>query len=168
MLRSQGHHHPHTARKAAGAMRNQALLVFSVGGRRLAARTEDIAGVQPWRGSTPVPSETPFVNAMIRFEKECMPVFDLAGKLNQTLNSDRPLCLVIRHEDGPMAICIDARIPSLHTVDRSTIQRRDDEDADIAGVCPAGDEQVTVINCARLGRVQSPLGVDARPRVEPA
>ena len=152
MLRSQGHRRQHTGPKTVGSMRNQALLVFSVGGRRLGARTEEIAGVQLWQHAMPVPSDTPFVNAMIRFDKECMPVFDLAGKLKQTLDSDSPLCLMIKHEDGPMAICIDAHIPSLHMVDSSTIQGRDSEDADIVGVCSAGDEQVTVINCARLGK----------------
>ncbi len=152
MLRSQGHNHRHTGHKTAGSVRNQALLVFSVGGRRLGARTEDIAGVQLWQHATPVPSDTPFVNAMVRFDEKCMPVYDLAGKLNQTLDTDSPLCLMIKHEDGPMAICIDAHIPSLHMVDPSTIQGRDSEDADIAGVCSAGDEQVTVINCARLGK----------------
>ena len=152
MLRSQSHNHRHTGHNTVGSMRHQALLVFSVGGRRLGARTEDIAGVQLWQHATPVPSDTPFVNAMIRFDKECMPVYDLAAKLNQTLDSDSPLCLMIKHEDGPMAICIDAHIPSLHMVDPSTIQSRDSGDADIAGVCSAGDEQVTVINCTRLGK----------------
>lgn len=152
MLRSQSHSHRHTGHNTVGSMRHQALLVFSVGGRRLGARTEDIAGVRLWQHATPVPSDTPFVNAMIRFDKECMPVYDLAAKLNQTLDSDSPLCLMIKHEDGPMAICIDAHIPSLHMVDPSTIQGRDSGDADIAGVCSAGDEQVTVINCARLGK----------------
>ena len=152
MLRSQGQNHRHTGHKTAGSIRNQGLLVFWVGGRRLGARTEDIAGVQLWQHATPVPSDTPFVNAMIRVDKECMPVYDLAGRLNQTLDTDSPLCLMIKHEDGPMAICIDAHIPSLHMVDPSTIQTRDSDDADIAGVCSAGDEQVTVINCARLGK----------------
>src|SRR5688572_21864504 len=135
MLRFQAHNHRHTDRKTAGAMHNQALLVFSVGGRRMAVQVEDIAGVRCWQHTTPVPSDTPFVNAMVRFDKECMPVFDLAGKLNQTLDSDSPLCLMIKHEDGPMAICIDARIPSLHMVDPSTIRGLDSKDEDIAGVC---------------------------------
>jgi chemotaxis signal transduction protein len=152
MLRSQGHTHRHPGHKTVGSVRNQTLLVFSVGGRRLGVRTEDIMGVQLWQHATPVPSDTPFVNAMVRFDKECMPVFDLAGKLNRTLDSDSLLCLMIKHEDGPMAICIDAHIPSLHIVDPSTIQGRESDDADIAGVCLAGDEQVTVINCARLGK----------------
>ncbi|MET0513956.1 MAG: chemotaxis protein CheW [Nitrospiraceae bacterium] len=152
MLRSQNHDHRRTGHKAVGSPRNQALLVFWVGGRRLAARMEDIAGVQVWQHATPVPSDTPFVNAMIRFDTECMPVYDLATKLNQRLDSDSPLCLMIKHEDGPMAICIDAHIPSLRVVDPSTIQGGDNGDADIAGVCSAGDEQVLIINCAKLGK----------------
>ena len=46
-----------------------------------------------------------------------MPVYDLGGRLSRHPEGDTLLCLVARHVDGPMAICIDGVIPSLHNVD---------------------------------------------------
>jgi chemotaxis signal transduction protein len=36
------------------------VVVFSVGGKKLAARTEDVGGIAPWIEPLPVPSRTPF------------------------------------------------------------------------------------------------------------
>ncbi|WP_447603598.1 chemotaxis protein CheW [Nitrospira sp. Nam80] len=126
--------------------------MFSVGGRQVAARTEEIAGVRPWPEAMPVPSNTPFVTSLIRIDKECLPVYDLAAKLNGRINPVGALCLIIKHEDGPLAVCIDPSIPSLHMVDSSTIQERPSDESDIVGICSVGDEQLSIIHLARLGK----------------
>src|SRR5687767_8804831 len=91
------------------------VVLFSIGGMKLAARTEDVGGVSPWVESIPVPSRTPFVQAMLKRANHVMPVYDLAARLNCTLIGSPLLCLEARHLDGPMAICIDAEMPSLET-----------------------------------------------------
>jgi chemotaxis signal transduction protein len=128
------------------------LLVFSVGGRQVAARTEEVAGVRPWPETLPVPSDTPFVTALVRLEKDCMPVYDLAARLNRTVDPTTALCLIVKHEDGPMAICIDASIPSLHMVDSASIHEQAGGDSDIAGICSIGEDRLSIIHLARLGR----------------
>jgi len=128
------------------------LLVFSVGGRQVAARTEEVAGVRPWPEAMPVPSDTPFVTALVRLEKDCMPVYDLAARLNRTVDPATALCLLVKHEDGPMAICIDASIPSLHMADSANIHEQTGGDSDIAGICSIGEERLSIIHLAGLGK----------------
>lgn len=141
--------------EAAVPRRSRGLLVFTVGGRQLAACTEEIAGVRPWPQAMPVPSHTPFVSALIRLEKDCLPVYDLAARLNRTIDPATALCLLVKHEDGPMAICIDPSIPSLHMADSITLHDRPGDDSDIAGTCSIGEEQLTIIRLARLGKASS-------------
>ena len=108
-------------------------MVFSIGGMKLAARTEDVGGVSPWTGTIPVPSRTPFVQAMLKQDNHVMPVYDLAARLNCSLQGDPLLYLVARHLDGPMAICIDADVPSLETVEVTAIRPNDQRGYRIAG-----------------------------------
>lgn len=61
------------------------------------------------------------------------------------------LCLVVKHVDGPLAICIDAEVPSLQMVPRSSLQYQHGDDPDMAGSCVAGGEQLPIINLATLG-----------------
>jgi chemotaxis signal transduction protein len=112
MLRAARQHE-----QVVSAKRSWNVVVFSVGGKKLAARTEDVGGVAPWIDPVPVPSRTPFVGAMLKREKDVMPVYDLGTRLSREPEGDPLLCLVARHVDGPMAICIDGVIPSLHNVD---------------------------------------------------
>lgn len=151
MLRSQLRRQSHTTASVAAHARVQALVVFSVAGKRLAARSEEIGGVQPWPGATPVPSDTPFVTSLVRHEDSCLPVFDLAAKFNRTVREEEPLCLIVKHVDGPLAICIDSQVPSLHVVPRSAVQYQAGLDPDMAGSCVTGDEQLPLINLATLG-----------------
>jgi chemotaxis signal transduction protein len=134
------------------AQRNRGLLVFSVGGRPLAARADEIAGVRPWPKAMPVPSDTPFVSALVRLENDCLPVYDLAARLNRTVDPASALCLIVKHEEGPMAICIDSSIPSLHMGESIAIQEGISDEADIIGTCSIGEEQVSIIRLARLGK----------------
>ena len=151
MLRAQLRRQSPVGMKGAAEARMQNMVVFSVGGQRLAARTDEIGGVMPWPGATAVPSDTPFVASLVRQEKGCLPVFDLAAKFNRTMQEHEPLCLVVKHIDGPLAICIDSHVPSLHMVARSALQYRAGNDPDIAGTCIAGDEELPIINLTTLG-----------------
>lgn len=128
--------------------------MFSVGGKRLAARTEDVGGVAPWVESIPVPSRTPFVQAMLKRGNQVMPVYDLAAQLNCRLQGDLLLCLVARHIDGPLAICIDADMPSLETVDATAIRPNANGDADMLGAVTIGGNEVAIVALQRLGRAK--------------
>lgn len=128
------------------------VVVFSVGGVKLAARTEDVGGVSPWTESIPVPSRTPFVQAMLKRDNGVMPVYDLATRLGRTLQGDPLLCLVVRHLDGPMAICIDAEMPSLETVDATAIRPTNRGDIETLGSVMMAGSEVAIVALQRLGR----------------
>lgn len=151
MLRSQSRKQGQTAARSTAENRMLRLVVFSVAGQRLAARTEEIGGVMPWPGAIPVPSETRFVTSLVRHEDRYLPVFDLAAKFQRTMHERESLCLVVKHVDGPLAICIDAEVPSLQMVPRSSLQYQHGDDPDMAGSCVAGGEQLPIINLATLG-----------------
>ena len=128
------------------------VMVFSIGGLKLAARTEDVEEVSPWIGSIPVPSRTPFVQAMLKRKNLVMPVYDLATRLSRKLQGDPLLCLVVRHIDGPMAICIDAEMPSLETVDAMDIRSNDRGDIETIGTVTIAGNDVAIVALQRLGR----------------
>ena len=147
MLRAAGEQ-----QQTQAAKRSWNVVLFSVGGVKLAARTEDVEGVSPWTESIPVPSRTPFVQAMLKRDNHVMPVYDLATKLSRKLQGDPLLCLVARHLDGPIAICIDADVPSLETVDATAIRPHDGEDVETLGMVTIGGEDVVIVALQRLGR----------------
>src|SRR5688572_9610470 len=132
--------------------RSRNVVVFSIGGIKLAARTEDVGGVSPWTESIPVPSRTPFVQAMLKRDNHVMPVYDLAGRLSRTLIGSPLLCLEVRHLDGPMAICIDAEMPSLETVDVTAIRSNTRGDIETHGTVTIAGNDVTIVALQRLGR----------------
>ncbi len=126
--------------------------MFSIGGVKLAARTEDVGGVSPWTETVPVPSRTPFVQAMLKRDNYVMPVYDLAARMSRKLIGSPLLCLEVRHLDGPMAICIDAAVPSLETVDRSAIRPNGREDIESLGSVTIGGNDVAIVALQQLGR----------------
>ena len=126
--------------------------MFSVGGVKLAARAEDVGGVSPWTESIPVPSRTPFVKAMLRRGDHVMPVYDLASRLSSPVQGNLLLCLEARHLDGPMAICIDADVPSLETVDATAIRPHGRGDIETLGSVMIGENDVAIVALQRLGR----------------
>jgi hypothetical protein len=81
-----------------------------------------------------------------------MPVYDLAGRMNRTVQGDPLLCLEVRHLDGPMAICIDADVPSLETVEVAVIRPSGDKDIESLGSVTIGEHDVTIVALQRLGR----------------
>ena len=137
---------------AQATKRSWNVVVFSVGGMKLAARTEGVGGVSPWTESIPVPSRTPFVQAMLKRDNNVIPVYDLAARLSRKLTGSPLLCLVARHLDGPMAICIDADVPSLETVDATAIRQNGRGDIETLGSVTIGENDVAIVALQRLGR----------------
>jgi chemotaxis signal transduction protein len=138
--------------QAVSAKRSWNVVVFSVGGKKLAARTEDVGGVAPWIDPVPVPSRTPFVGAMLKREKEVMPVYDLGTRLSRHPEGDPLLCLVAHHVDGPMAICIDGVVPSLHSVDVAQIAPSKHLDLETLGSFSDEGQEIDIVALQRLGR----------------
>jgi chemotaxis signal transduction protein len=138
--------------QAVTGKRSWNVVVFSVGGQKLAARTEDVGGVSPWIDPVPVPSRTPFVEAMLKRDKDVMPVYDLATRLGRELEGDPLLCLVARHVDGPLAICIDGIIPSLHNVDIAQIAPSKHLDMETLGSFMDEGQEIDIVALQRLGR----------------
>jgi len=129
-------------------------VVFSVGGVKLAARTEDVEGVSSWAETIPVPSRTPFVQAMLKRDNHVMAVYDLAARLNRVAQGEPLLCLVARHLDGPMAICIDAAMPSLQAVNPASIRPNSSMDIESLGLITIGAQDVAIVALQRLGRLR--------------
>lgn len=138
--------------QAQGTKRSWNVVVFSVGGMKFAARTEEVGEVSPWTEAIPVPSRTPFVQAMMKRDNRVMPVYDLAARLSCTVQGSPLLCLVARHLDGPMAICIDADVPSIETVEGTSIRPNDGGDIESLGSVTIGGHEVVILALQRLGR----------------
>ena len=140
--------------QALSAKRLWNVVVFSVGGVKLAARTEDVEGVSSWAATIPGPSRTPFVQAMLKRDNHVMPVYDLAARLNRVVQGEPLLCLVARHLDGPMAICIDAAMPSLQAVNPASIRPNSSGDIESLGLVTIGAQDVAIVALQRLGRLR--------------
>lgn len=144
MLRTGERLQRHTAR------RSWDVLVFSVGGRRLAVKTLEVGGVSPWGESVPVAGRTPFVTAVIRLNQVVLPVFDLASSLRLSVLGN-PLCLRVRHPLGDMAMCIDEEIPVLHTLHPSMVQHYRGTDVPADGSYANGLDEIPILSVSRLG-----------------
>lgn len=127
------------------------LVVFSIGGRRAAARAEEVGGIWPWTATMVVPSGTLYINAIMRRGDEVMPVFDLAGRLGTRVNESSRLCLIAKRHDGAMAVCIDGAIPTLHMIDLESVRSVRGAEADVVGICRIGEEEMTLYSLRRLG-----------------
>jgi chemotaxis signal transduction protein len=127
------------------------LLVFSVGGRRMAARAKDVDGIWPWTEVVSIPSGTPHVTAVLRQGEDILPVFDLAGRLSVQVKGSALLCLIAKRKDGPMAICIDGDIPTLQSVNEESIRPVAWKDSDVIGTCRIEAEELPVYSLAQLG-----------------
>ncbi len=129
------------------------LVVFAVGGQRIAARAEEVGRVSHWPETMPIPSETPFVKSVARCDKEVLPVFDFAARLNVHVQGRAPLCLVVKHEDGPMAICVDEEIPVLQMVEPSAVQPYSGPDPDIVATYVGEADCIPIYSLATLGKM---------------
>ena len=139
-------------KQAVAAKKSWNVVIFSIGGLNLAARTEDVGGVIPWIEPVPVPSRTPFVGALLKRDKEVMPVYDLGARIDRNPEGDSPLCLVARHVDGPMAICIDSVVPSIRNVEVAQILSSKRVDLETLGCFTNQGEDIEIIALQRLGR----------------
>jgi len=127
------------------------LLVFSVGGRRLAAKTDEVAGISEWKEIIPVPSRMPFISAVVRQDQAVLPVFDLAELLHVSVQGDYCLCLKVKHPRGTMAICIDEEMPILHTLDLAAIQPYQGKEFRSLGSFSRGLDEIPIISLSELG-----------------
>lgn len=128
------------------------LVVFTVAGRRLAARAEHVGGVRPWVGEMPVPSRTPFVGAILRQGEEIFPVFDLAARLSLQPAGISPWCLILKCGDGPVAVRVDGEMPQIQAVKTDALHPPEGMISDIDAVCRIGTEEVPVLSVATLGK----------------
>jgi chemotaxis signal transduction protein len=127
------------------------LVVFSVGGKRVAVRAEEVGSVSVWTEAMPVPSLTPYVNAVIRQGEEILPVFDFARLLMVQVSQAQPLCLRAKRHDGLMAVCIDPEVPTLHRVAAQAVRAVADGPPGVIGMCSIGSEDVPIYSWAALG-----------------
>ena len=127
------------------------LIVFSIGGKPLAARTEEVGGIRPWADAMPVPSRTPSVNALVRYGEEVLPVFDLAGFLKLQVRGNAPLCLIAKRRDGRIVLRIDADMPQLITVAADTLRPPAEPDSNVLGLCQIDGKEVPIYSLANLG-----------------
>jgi hypothetical protein len=81
-----------------------------------------------------------------------MPVYDLAARLSRTLQGDPLLCLVVCHLDRPMAIRIDADVPSLEAVDATAIRPNGRGDIETKGSVTIDGDDVDVVALQQRGR----------------
>lgn len=114
-------------------------------------KTVEVSGISQWHEPIPIPSQTPFVTAVIRQEKTVLPVFDLAAFLHLTVQGSNPLCLRVKHPLGEMAMCIDEEIPVLHACDPAALQTYQGKDLPIEGSYTNGLDEVPILSISRLG-----------------
>ena len=138
-----------------GATRNaavrQTLVVFAVGGHRLATPIEEVGGVWPWHEPTLVPSRTPYVDAVLPHDGEFLPVFNLAGFLDIHVTGQAPFCLVLKTQKGPMAVCVDDVVPSMYVCDSDSIQPTDETEPYQTGTCRIAGEPIPIYSFKKLG-----------------
>ncbi len=145
MLRTKEHSRYH------GTSPSWQLLVFSVGGRRLAVKTLEVGDISQWGEPIPVFGRTPFVTAIVRLNQTVLPVFDLAAMLERVVQGSSPLCLRVKHASGDMVICIDEAIPVLRTLEHSMIRPYRNTDVPAEGSYADGQEEIPILSMSRLG-----------------
>jgi len=140
-------------KEAAGSQKAKSimLLVFSVGGRRIATRANDVGGIWLWTEVVSVPSGTAHINAVLRHGEDILPVFDLAGRLQVEVKTGERLCLIAKRQDGLMAVGIDGDIPTLHSLSEESIRPVQWKDSDVIGTCRIENQELPVYSLARLG-----------------
>lgn len=148
MLRTGQNHHRGTARQL------YQLLVFFVGGRRLAVRAADVSGISQWAEPISVAGRTPFITSVVRQGQTVLPVFDLAAFLRLIVQGNSPLCLRVKHPLGEMAMCIDEEIPVLHTLDPAALQTYHGKDLPADGSYSNGLDEIPILSVSQLGSTE--------------
>ena len=137
------------------AVRSWNLIIFSVGGRRLAVKAADLAGISKWRGHVPADNGMPFVSSVTQVDQAEFPVFDLAGMLHVSVVGDALLCLLAKHPCGTLAICVDEEMPVHHTLDPEMLQPYQGEEFPVLGMFSHGMDQVPILSLSQLEMVPS-------------
>jgi chemotaxis signal transduction protein len=127
------------------------LLAFSIGGRRFAAKTDDLAGVSEWKELIPVASRTPFVSGVVRLGKRVLPIFDLAAWLGLSPRGSERLWLQAKHPLGTMAVCIDDEMPILQTLERTEVRAYGGQDVPAIGCFSSGGGEIAILALSQLG-----------------
>ena len=138
-------------RFATQEVRTWRLLAFSIGGRRFAAKADDLAGVSKWQEPIPVASRTPFVSGVVRLGHAVLPVFDLAAWLGLSLPGSARLWLQAKHPLGTLAVGIDDEMPSLRTLERIAVRPYSGRDVPALGSFSSGAVEVPILALSRLG-----------------
>ena len=126
------------------------LMVFRVGGRRLAAQAVDVAVVRSCSGDLTIPSRTPFLRRLVRDGDQVLPVYDLAARLN-LCSIGAPLYVIAKHRLGPLAVCIDGEMPAVHQVQPGQITLSDSTESDILGTYLCDSEAMPIYSFVDLG-----------------
>jgi CheW-like domain len=134
-----------------GTVQSWNLLVFSVGGRRLAVKTLEVAGISQWEIDIPVAGRTPYISTVIRQDQVVLPVFDLAALLHLSVQGCNPLCLRVKHPLGDMAVRIDEDMPVLHTLDPAGVQIYRGKDIPADGSYTSGPDEIPILSVSRFG-----------------
>jgi len=127
------------------------LLAFSIGGRRFAAKTDDLAGVSEWKEPIPVVSRTPFVSGVVRLGQTVLPTFDLAAWLGLSPRGSEWLWLQAKHPLGTMAVCIDDEMPILQTLERTEVRPYSGQDIPAIGSFLSGADEIPILALSQLG-----------------
>jgi hypothetical protein len=131
--------------------RSPSLMVFRLGGRRLAVRADELAGVQVWGGDVRIPSRTPYMNRLLRQGDEVLPVYDLGARLKLRPVGTPPLCLIAKHHKGKLAVCIDADLPILQLLGAVPVDTSSTDESDVLGTVRMGTEAVPIFSLFMLG-----------------
>lgn len=126
------------------------VLLFSIGGRRLAARMEEVVGVTSWSVVVPLKNETPFLSGLVRHDQAVLPVCDLAARLRVSVEGGHPLCLVAKHPLGNMAICIDEVMPIMQTCDTDRLRNYQANDLPAEQSCEVDMEEIPILHMSQL------------------
>jgi chemotaxis signal transduction protein len=94
-------------------------------------------------------------------DNDVLPVYDLALRLHCEVRGESMLCMVARHKDGPLAICIDGEVPSLRTLDAAEIRPAAQQELETLGSFESDGESISIVALNRLG-TQASVGVGAR------
>jgi chemotaxis signal transduction protein len=127
------------------------VLAFSIGGRRFAAKADDLAGVSEWHEPIPVASRTPFVSSVVRLGHAVLPIFDFAAWLGLSARGSERLWLQAKHPLGTMAVCIDDEMPILQTVDRIAVRPYSGRDVPALGSFSSGAVEIPILALSRFG-----------------
>ena len=119
----------------------------------MAAKAEEVAGISEWKGSSPVPSRTPFISAVVRQDQVVLPVFALSELLRVSVQGTPLYCLTAKHPRGNMALCIDGDMPILHTLELAAMRPYSGREFESFGSFSSGLDEVPILSLSKLGSV---------------